>query len=394
MASTLVDNARDFAAAEDIPADATEVFARHGDFVWRTLERLGVRGADREDLLQEVFMVVHRQLGGFAGQARLTTWLYAIALRVVSTHRRRAWVRRESPRAELPDARASTSGPEEALGEAQERQQLCEVLDLMSLEKRALFVMYELDQLPCQEIAETLGIPVGTVHSRLHAARQEFQSACARWQARARAARSRRSLVLASGTGLWLGWRPLALAATLGVASVATVVATRSALPAVSLRAPSAAPVARPQRSAMPPVLDPPARAVHAVESPPAEPRASEASPQRRARVSTAPRRPRAPAIPPSAAGALSDTLADELALLGRARAELDRDPHAALASVDEHARKFAAGKLVIERELLALDVLQRLARPAEAHSRAERLLGRARGTIYEARVRARLHFE
>jgi RNA polymerase sigma-70 factor (ECF subfamily) len=191
MASTILEDAQDLASS-DVPTDATQVFARHGDFVWRTLQRLGVRGPDLEDLVQEVFVVVHRQLPGFAGQARITTWLYAIALRVVSTHRRRAWVRRESPQAEPPESHAA-SGPEEALGAAEERQKLDEVLDLMGLEKRALFVMFELDQLPCQEIADTLGIPVGTVHSRLSAARHDFQSACARWHARARAAQPRRS---------------------------------------------------------------------------------------------------------------------------------------------------------------------------------------------------------
>jgi RNA polymerase sigma-70 factor (ECF subfamily) len=58
----------------------------------------------------------------------------------------------------------------------------------MSVERRALLVMYELDEMTCEEIAEVLGIPVGTVHSRLHAAREEFKSALKRWKARSRPA--------------------------------------------------------------------------------------------------------------------------------------------------------------------------------------------------------------
>ena len=54
-----------------------------------------------------------------------------------------------------------------------------EILDLMDLEKRSLFVMFEIDEMPCEEIAELLGVPVGTVHSRLHSARHEFKNALA-----------------------------------------------------------------------------------------------------------------------------------------------------------------------------------------------------------------------
>ncbi len=58
------------------------------------------------------------------------------------------------------------------------------MLDELDLERRAVFVMYEIDELPCEQIAAMIGVPVGTVHSRLHAARKEFQRAAARWQAR------------------------------------------------------------------------------------------------------------------------------------------------------------------------------------------------------------------
>ena len=64
----------------------------------------------------------------------------------------------------------------------------------MDIERRALFVMFELDEMSCEEIAEVLGVPVGTVHSRLHAARKEFQAALTRFSAReASQAATRRS---------------------------------------------------------------------------------------------------------------------------------------------------------------------------------------------------------
>jgi RNA polymerase sigma-70 factor (ECF subfamily) len=129
-------------------------------------------------------MIVHRQLAGFRGRSRTTTWLYGISVRVASQHRRRGWVRRELLADQVPDHPSSSLGPEEAFVDAEERKKLAQVLDLMALEKRALFVMFELDEMPCEQIATILDVPVGTVHSRLHAARREFQDALTRWHAR------------------------------------------------------------------------------------------------------------------------------------------------------------------------------------------------------------------
>ena len=68
--------------------------------------------------------------------------------------------------------------------DAQARRQLQAILDEMDLARRAIFVMFEIDELSCDEIAATLGIPVGTVYSRLHHARKEFARAVERWRSR------------------------------------------------------------------------------------------------------------------------------------------------------------------------------------------------------------------
>jgi RNA polymerase sigma-70 factor, ECF subfamily len=172
--------------AADAPLDPADVFAQHGDFVWRTLQRLGVRHADLEDVAQDVFLVVGRQLRGFEGHSKITTWLYAICVRVASTHRRRAWVRREVPTSEPLEGPDPQGGPDDALEAARMRKRLHEVLDLMDVEARALLVMYELDEMSCEEIAGVLGVPTGTVYSRLHAARKGFEAALKRHQARSR----------------------------------------------------------------------------------------------------------------------------------------------------------------------------------------------------------------
>jgi RNA polymerase sigma-70 factor (ECF subfamily) len=164
--------------------DLTTIHDRHAEFVWLSLQRLGVADADVEDLLQEVFVVVHRRLDSYDASSRVTTWLFGICLRVVAAYRRRAFRRHERSVADVPDHPGpDEGGPEEAAAARQARERLRAVLDRMDLEKRALFVMFEIDELPCEAIAEMLSIPIGTVYSRLHAARKDFERALAREQA-------------------------------------------------------------------------------------------------------------------------------------------------------------------------------------------------------------------
>ena len=164
--------------------DAASVHAAEGAFLWATLQRLGVRASDLDDVYQEVFLVVHRRLGDYDTNLPIRPWLFGICVRAVAAWRRRAHVRREQLMDELPEGRASGPSPEEGADRARSQRILAAILDELDLERRAVFVMYEIDELPCDQIAAMIGVPVGTVHSRLHAARKEFQSAAARWQRR------------------------------------------------------------------------------------------------------------------------------------------------------------------------------------------------------------------
>lgn len=166
------------------PLELAEVHAAHADFVWRSLARLGVRDGDLPDMLQEVFLVVHKRAATFDGSAKLTSWLFGICLRVAARYRRRAHLRREQPLDLAPAEPASEAeSPEQLAQLSQARAQLARVLDAMPLSKRAIFVMFEIDGMSCSEIAAALALPVGTVHSRLHAARGAFTAALARVQA-------------------------------------------------------------------------------------------------------------------------------------------------------------------------------------------------------------------
>jgi RNA polymerase sigma-70 factor (ECF subfamily) len=164
--------------------DLLSIHEENADFVWRMLQRMGVRDGDIEDQLQEVFVVVHHRLHTFDGSARMTTWLFGICARVAAAYRRRAHRRREEVVADVPEGDMERGSPEDAVIAQQARTRLLGILDLMDLEKRAIFVMFELDEVPCEAIAEILAVPVGTVHSRLHAARKDFQTALTRFSAR------------------------------------------------------------------------------------------------------------------------------------------------------------------------------------------------------------------
>lgn len=164
------------------------IHALHADFVWRTLQRLGVRTADLEDALQEVFIVVHRRLESFDHASRTTTWLFGICLRVASAQRRRAHVRRERTGVENLEDSALQEGenPEQAALAREQRDKLDSLLDRLDPAKRATVVMFEIEGLSAPEIASVTDVPVSTVYSRLAAAREELKSAAERTRRRER----------------------------------------------------------------------------------------------------------------------------------------------------------------------------------------------------------------
>lgn len=166
-------------SARDTTLDVAQLYREHGDFVWRSLQRMGVADSDLEDVFQEVFIVVHRRAHTFDGSSRMTTWLYGICLRVASSWRRRAWVRRERSVEVVPEETSGTT-PERQAQHQQARRVLARALDKMDLNKRVVFVMYEVEELSTKEIAASLDIPLGTVLSRLHAARAQFKAIVAR----------------------------------------------------------------------------------------------------------------------------------------------------------------------------------------------------------------------
>ncbi len=158
------------------------VYEEHFDFVWRSARRLGVADEALDDVAQEIFLVVHRKLAEFEGRSSLRTWLYAIARRVVSDHRRSA--RRKRPHTPLPETLSSAATPHGDAVRQQAATILHAFLESLPDEQREVFVLAELEQMTAPEIAEATAAPVNTVYSRLRLARQAFERCVARHRAR------------------------------------------------------------------------------------------------------------------------------------------------------------------------------------------------------------------
>lgn len=154
------------------------MFRAHAGFVASFSVRLGVPPDEIDDQVQEVFLVAHRRGGYTPGPAKPTTWLAEIALRVASGRRRTAR-RRKLDLREDPGSTAEAPQPDPFV-EAANRESLNRVqdaLDALPSDRRAVFVLFEIEGESCDAIAAGLGIPTGTVYSRLHKARREFKAA-------------------------------------------------------------------------------------------------------------------------------------------------------------------------------------------------------------------------
>jgi RNA polymerase sigma-70 factor (ECF subfamily) len=165
-----------------------ELYEAYVDFVWRSARRLGVADSAVDDVVQQVFLVVHRRLPEFTPGGSVRTWIFGIVVRVVRDHRRS--LRRKSPHAFGPpadpemlvDQRAAGADESTALAEAARLVQTW--LDELDEDKREVFVLAELEQMTAQEIADATGTNASTVYSRLRAARIEFEKAAERHRRR------------------------------------------------------------------------------------------------------------------------------------------------------------------------------------------------------------------
>lgn len=163
-----------------LPASLDEIYTEHFDFVWRNARRLGVPESSAEDVVQDVFLVIHRRFGDFRG-GPVRPWIFGILSRVVRdykrAHRRKLahWV------SLAPDAAAPTeqilASPSAQAERAQRVHLIEKLLQSLDEDQRTLLVLSELEQWTLREIAEYFETNTSTVYSRLHVAKQRLEKA-------------------------------------------------------------------------------------------------------------------------------------------------------------------------------------------------------------------------
>jgi len=168
-----------------------QVYAETFPAVWRMVRRMGVTDSATDDIVQEVYVTVHRKLHQFEGRCAVKTWVLGILTRVVNNHRR---VRRRKGAGHalssvvgdpdlLPDG---ALGPHEQATRTEAGRIVHALLDELGDEKAAVFALAELEGMTVPEIAEAVGTNVNTTYARLRAARRDFERAARRLQVRER----------------------------------------------------------------------------------------------------------------------------------------------------------------------------------------------------------------
>jgi RNA polymerase sigma factor (sigma-70 family) len=147
------------------------MFEREVDYIFHALRRHGLGEADAEDVVQEVFLVMWRRWAEYDRSRPLRAWLSGIAFRVAYHHRGRAV--REVPGG-LIDAVDQQPTPEDLASGNSVRALVLRVLAELPERERTLVRLHDIEDVPMRDIAEVLGIPLQTAHSRLRNGRRNF----------------------------------------------------------------------------------------------------------------------------------------------------------------------------------------------------------------------------
>jgi RNA polymerase sigma-70 factor (ECF subfamily) len=150
----------------------------HRQHVARLAYRVVGNHSDLEDIVQEVFVQVHRSLPDFRGQSKFGTWLHRVAINVVLMHRRAAKSRPVLDAAAPDDRMAGEGGlaPDEDAERRERVRAFGRLLDRLPDKKRVVFVLHDLEGLAPVEISRVVGAPVLTVRTRLFYARREIEA--------------------------------------------------------------------------------------------------------------------------------------------------------------------------------------------------------------------------
>jgi len=160
-------------------------YREHLGWMLQTVRRLGVTGAEQEDVAHDVFSTAWRRLDTYSPDRPMRPWLFGIAFRVVG-NRKSTRAGQEALEGELDLRPGAAPRPDEVLEGEVTRRHVLKALEALPIEQRALFVGHDIEQTPINDLARELDVPLNTAYSRLRLARQRFQSTFAALQSEVR----------------------------------------------------------------------------------------------------------------------------------------------------------------------------------------------------------------
>lgn len=165
----------------EAPAFRT-IFESEYGYVRNSVVRLGIRQADVPDVVHDVFLLVHKKLPEFDAMRPLRPWLFGIAYRVaLGVKRKHGYKLEHASEDEVIHRHASeAASPEQSMNDHQCRDALARAMDQLDDDKRAVFVLHDLDGTAMPVVAETLEVPLNTAYSRLRLAREALRSSLTR----------------------------------------------------------------------------------------------------------------------------------------------------------------------------------------------------------------------
>lgn len=153
----------------------SELFHEYREMVYRVVYKLLGNSEETNDAVQQTFIELYKSLPGYAGKSKFTTWLYRIAVNVsIQFFRKRRTQDKNQPF--NPEIHADTSnGSDHPLEKKELRKQIEEALASLHIRKRTVVVLHDIENRTMEEISDIIGVPVGTIKSRLFYGREELK---------------------------------------------------------------------------------------------------------------------------------------------------------------------------------------------------------------------------
>ncbi|MFH1684557.1 MAG: RNA polymerase sigma factor [Candidatus Margulisiibacteriota bacterium] len=144
-----------------------KVYADHKETVWKLVSRYASSKHDREDLFQEVFLQIHRSLSSFRGDSSIETWIYRVTVNTAINQ-----LKKQQRHKKIKETLSWLRVVEVEKEENEEEGEIMKPLAKLNPQQRAVLIMAEVEERKLEEISQVLNIPVGTVKSNLHRAKE------------------------------------------------------------------------------------------------------------------------------------------------------------------------------------------------------------------------------